>query len=1125
MGFFADLHIHSKFSRATSRDLDLTHMALWARRKGVSVVGTGDFTHPGWFREIEEKLVPAEPGLFRLRPELERAVEEGLGSVPGCAPGSASGFRPATPAAVRFLLEVEISTIYKRADRTRKVHHLVYAPDLEAARKLAGNLARIGNIASDGRPILGLDSRDLLEIALSSGEGSYLVPAHIWTPWFAVLGSSSGFDSLGECYGDLASHIFAVETGLSSDPPMNRRLSALDRYRLVSNSDAHSPAKIAREACAFECDLDYFAMRRALETGEGYAGTVEFFPEEGKYHYDGHRKCGVCLSPEESRKREGICPECGKPLTLGVMSRVDRLADRPEGEALKDGTPHRSFIPLAEVIAEVEGTGPGSKSVERAYGDLIRRVGAELFVLERAPLEDIGRVASGTVAEAISRMREGRVIREPGYDGEYGRIRLFEKDELSRRGCGSFLMDALGLGEPAASPRAPASRPSGEDRTEAVPPPPGGTGSVPSVRIPASAGGTGSVPSMRGAQLEGRAPSRPAGKDRTEPVPPGRFPLLDPLDPEQRVAALATDGPLAILAGPGTGKTRTLTYRMAHLVLDLEVPPEVSLAVTFTRRAAAEMAERLETLLGPRAGRVPVHTFHSLALGILREHGFRLGLPAPRVAGEAERRGLLSEALGLPRRAARRLLREISRRKRGSAPRETGAETALALEAYERALRARGLLDFDDLVLLSVRLLQEHADVAKGVRDRYRSISVDEAQDMDPLQYRLVRLLAPPDGNVCIIGDPDQSIYGFRGADAGCFRRFLEDFPGARTVSLSRNYRSARPIVEGALQAIAPESLVPGRRLEAGSDGVDPVEIHDCATERAEAELVVHTIEKLLGGSSFFSVDSGRSEGHGGGGLSFGDFAVLYRTNAQAGPLVEAFARSGMPFQRRSHAPLTEAPGVEAFLRSMEAFRPAAPERRSVAGLLERAATELGEGAAGLPESLGPLRALAARHGENFEGFVSDLALGVDSDLWDPRAEAVSLLTLHAAKGLEFPVVFIVGCEDGILPLRWAGDHGEEPGEGREDERTEVEEQGDGVAASKAEAAEERRLFFVGMTRARRRLFLLRARRRLWRGSMRPMKASPFLGAIEERLLTLHRHAREAVEGPRFRQLELFDAP
>ena len=316
--FYADLHIHSRYSRATSRDCDLEHLSIWARRKGIMLLGTGDITHPAWRQELGDKLAPAEPGLYRLRADLQRSVD---GETP-----------PALRAAeVRFILQGEISTIYKRNGRTRKVHHIVFLPTFEAAERLAAALGRIGNLAADGRPILGLDSRDLLEIVLDAADGAFLIPAHVWTPWFSLFGSMSGFDSVEECYADLASHIFALETGLSSDPPMNWRLSTLDRYRLVSNSDTHSPQKIGREACAFATEMDFFALRRALQTGEGYGGTIEFFPEEGKYHLDGHRKCNLRWMPAETRRHQGICQVCGQPVTIGVMHRVEELADRPEG--------------------------------------------------------------------------------------------------------------------------------------------------------------------------------------------------------------------------------------------------------------------------------------------------------------------------------------------------------------------------------------------------------------------------------------------------------------------------------------------------------------------------------------------------------------------------------------------------------------------------------------------------------------------------------------------------------------------------------------------------------------------------------------------------------------------------
>ncbi|GGZ30862.1 endonuclease Q family protein [Streptomyces poonensis] len=418
MRFHADLHIHSKYSRACSKDSDLEHLTWWARRKGISLAGTGDFTHPAWFEHIRENLLPAEPGLFRLRPELDRDIARRLPPLLGAAD-------------VRFMLSVEISTIYKRAGRTRKVHHLVHMPDFDSAAEFDRRLDRIGNIRSDGRPILALDSRDLLEITLECSPDAYLVPAHVWTPWFSVFGSKSGFDAIEDCYLDLADRVFALETGLSSDPAMNWRISALDRYRMVSHSDAHSPPMLGRETTLFDTDLDYYAVRRALETGDGYAGTVEFFPEEGKYHVDGHRKCGVRMDPAETRQHGGTCPVCGRPVTVGVLSRVEDLADRPAGHRPEGVPGFLSFVPLPEIMGEILGVGPKSKKVAGEIDRFTAALGPELHILERIPAGDLER-HSPLLAEAVARLRRGEVIREAGYDGRYGVIRLFEPGELKR---------------------------------------------------------------------------------------------------------------------------------------------------------------------------------------------------------------------------------------------------------------------------------------------------------------------------------------------------------------------------------------------------------------------------------------------------------------------------------------------------------------------------------------------------------------------------------------------------------------------------------------------------------------------------------------------------------------------
>ncbi len=425
MNYIADLHIHSPYSRATSKGSTLAGLAAWARVKGINVIGTGDFTHPSWFNRLKDELVPAEPGFFRLKDE--RAIPDVL---PGVTTPSAT---------VRFMLTAEVSSIYKRHGAVRKVHNLLYAPDFASAGRINARLAAIGNIVSDGRPILGLDSRNLLEIVLEEAPDGFLVPAHIWTPWFSLFGSRSGFDSIEECFGDLTHHVFALETGLSSDPAMNRLISNLDRFTLISNSDCHSPQKLGREVNLFSTGFDYFSLRDALKDNcrQTFSGTVEFFPEEGKYHFDGHRSCNVCLDPHETRRLKGSCPVCNRPLTVGVHHRVMDLSDREQPLFGNDAPEVFSLIPLPEVLGELLGTGSASKSVLEVYAQIIARFGSELHLLLYVPLDDISRQLP-LLGEAIGRIRSGRVIRHPGYDGEFGVIRVFEEGELVRLGLSSL---------------------------------------------------------------------------------------------------------------------------------------------------------------------------------------------------------------------------------------------------------------------------------------------------------------------------------------------------------------------------------------------------------------------------------------------------------------------------------------------------------------------------------------------------------------------------------------------------------------------------------------------------------------------------------------------------------------
>ncbi|MCI0692690.1 UvrD-helicase domain-containing protein [candidate division KSB1 bacterium] len=1148
MKFVADLHLHSHFSRATSKQLDLEHLSKWAQLKGVTVVGTGDFTHPGWLDEVEKKLEPAEDGLFKLKDEFARVT--------------AAEVPKACRAEVRFLLTAEISNIYKRLEKVRKVHNLIFAPSTATARKIQARLETIGNIRSDGRPILGLDSRDLLEITLEADPLAFFIPAHIWTPWFSMLGSKGGFDSVEDCFADLTPHIFAVETGLSSDPPMNWRLQQLDRFVLVSNSDAHSPQKLAREANLFDTELSYPAILQALkdQTNPGFLGTIEFFPEEGKYHYDGHRLCKARLHPAETQANHGNCPVCGKPVTVGVMARVKELADRPEGEKSPRARHYENLIPLPEIIGEAKNQKPGTKGVEELFQRLLAGLGNELFILREAPLENIERIAGGVAAEGIKRMRAGEVKIAAGYDGEYGTIHLFTPEERERLTTQVSLLDQATI-----EPRRGWADTDGTKSRYAEAEAPRVTTIRDAIEEPYRA-------QKNNSQTQG-IDSRPQTTSNEVPATSGHLPgssiehqassiQHQGLNSSQQQAVTHGRGHLLIVAGPGTGKTHTLAHRLAY-VAEYFVKPEEILAITFTNKAAEEMRQRVAKLVGS-AAKMTVGTFHAFCLGLLREHHQQANLPRDfEIIGEDEQRELAKALWPAVSTAEREnLLEKISRWK---ATGEESAEEHAAREIYDAALRQRGQLDFDDLLVKAARLLENNEAVKSGIHHRYHWIFVDEYQDLNPAQHRLLKLLVHEQAVLTAIGDPNQAIYGFRGADVTYFSRFKEDFHGAAELRLAENYRSAPTILSASAQVIdagsasvamplSPTLLTPGR-----------LTIHAAPTEKAEAEYVVHQIEKMVGGTSMFSQDSGRVEKERGGERSFGDFAVLYRLNALRPALEEALARSGMPYQISGDTPLLSRRGVRELATAIRCFfnmanstEPEAAVKidpKNLARLLQFAVSGVGEQTAprvavffqnlheleasaldefmrhehslvekqklallafscelqeagrrlstnGLAEALRFLfnlptwksllgaddalsanfqRVLNLARGYDASGssasvraFFDALSLEGAADHFDHRAEKIALMTLHAAKGLEFPVVFIVGCEETLLPMQ--------------------------LPSLVTEVDEERRLFYVGMTRAKEQLYLLRAKRRPLFGRVGENPPSRFLANIEEQL-------------------------
>jgi DNA helicase-2/ATP-dependent DNA helicase PcrA len=1041
MRFISDLHIHSRFSRATSRDLGPEQLALWGRKKGLTVLGTGDFTHPAWFSELRDKLVSAEPGLYRLRADLRDQVD-------AMAPRSC-------PGPTRFVLSCEISCIYKKNGKTRKIHHLILMPDMASVEKFQSSLSRIGNITSDGRPILGLDSRDLLEITLEACEDSFFIPAHIWTPWFSLFGSKSGFDTLEECFEDLSHHIHALETGLSSDPPMNRRLSALDDYVLVSNSDAHSAAKLGREANVFDTPLDYNHMVRSMTTGEGFVGTVEFYPEEGKYHLDGHRKCGVVLNPSETLEYAGVCPACERPLTVGVLHRVHELSDRSNTVHFKD---FFSLIPLPEVLSELLCCGPSTKKVATVYEDLLSALGPEIPILMDTPLEVIQRVAGPFLAKAIERMRLNHVIRQAGYDGQYGVIRLFEPSEMEAL---AGQMDLFQYPSVKASNKAPT------------------TPSQPWTR-PRS---TAAVPSPRAPMTED--------------------PILGPLNREQRAAVTHGGGHALVTAGPGTGKTMTLTHRIGYLLRKKLAASHQILSLTFTRKAAREMVARLDALLAHGEASPPqVFTFHGFCLEVLRRYSDLTDLPTDfTLCSEQDSHHLARQVLdqeGLGARSTARFLRECAALRSASvvgSPLDDFQKSLRSTAARYRAqLRSLRMLDLDDLELETLRLFLDHPEVAREYGRRLPWIFVDEYQDTNPVQVELIKcLLDPNTGAVFVIGDPDQAIYRFRGADVQHFFRFGQDFPGAREYLLTRNYRSTDTVLHGSAAVMGKDHPLQGR-INEGS----PIDLVACGTDGEEAEMVVEQIEKLIGGTSYFSLDSGRVESHEGGmPLSFGDIAVLFRLNAQGQKLQEALSRAGIPSIRSGEAPLIQRPPATLLCRFLQTLL--SPEHPHYREMYEKAFS----GAAGLlkevqdsfpihkspwdlirqavsihgledlsddeQDTLDRLLIFAENHRGDLRSFLDALSLERGIDHTSLLGDRVALMSLHAAKGLQWPVVFITGCENQLLPCSLFGDKDEE---------------------------EERRLFYVGMTRAKERLILSWTSRRSLGNRVLQMKPSPFLQAI-----------------------------
>lgn len=928
----ADLHIHSRYSRATSREITVEELYRAAQLKGIGLLGSGDITHPAWFDELSQKLELTNDGRYILKPELSRAIDS---TIP--APCQSQ---------VSYVLSGEISCIYKKNDKTRKIHCLVIPPNLQAAAKLNQMLDKIGNIKSDGRPILGLDARDLLEICLTAHPDTIFIPAHIWTPWFSLFGSKSGFNTIEECFADLTPHITALETGLSSDPAMNWQLSALDGYTLVSNSDAHSLETLAREANLLNCEPTFTGLRTALQgpansANPAFIGTIEFFPDEGKYHLDGHRACGVRLTPQQTIELNGICPVCRRPLTVGVLSRVEELADREAGYTPQNAPAVESLTSLKQTLGQVLAKGASSKAVAALKEKLLTQVGNELHILRQWPLEEAARMGGELLAEALRRLRAGEVILSGGYDGLFGTVELFnaqEREEIKGQ------MRLLGK----------------EPKTAAA---------------PAAKRGKKSLAGNGGVQNSAN---------------------IIQLDEQQLAAVGHVHGHALVNAGPGAGKTRVLVERVKHL-LGQGVLPEHILVITFTRKAAAELKERLGNT------RLKTTTFHGL--------GFELLGRPKKILDEQQRLAVIKNlAIPAPTTAGQlaQLISLAKQKPAGLAAMDDPLRTVAS--QYSRHLQELKAIDMDDLVWQAWRAL-----AAGQPAPNYQHILIDEYQDVNPVQVALLRqLAAPAQAQVFAIGDPRQAIYAFRGADSEMFHRFAQDFAHAQTFTISRNYRSQASIVELAAQLADAE----GNPLYPTLPAREQAEAITLSTPQAEARFIAQQVMQLTGG-----MDSRQAEKQKSGQKLYApkEIAVLYRLHQQAPLIQQALEELGIPVQVAKDSHLQELEGMDFSL------------------------------------------------------------------------QVVSLLSIHAAKGLEFPVIFISGLEHGLLPYQPPG--------------------------KECNLAEENNLLFVALTRARERLFITRSQSRVLFGQTLSGRDSPLWLKLQGQWL---KEVKPVFKRRKPKQIELF---
>ncbi len=1039
MFYIADLHVHSHYSRATSKNLNLESLYQWANIKGIQVVGTGDFTHPAWFKELENKLIPDNnTGFYVLKnppPPLFKYQHID----------------------VKFCLTTEISSIYKYGEKVRKNHNLLYAPDLETVKKINYQLSKIGNLKSDGRPILGLSARDLLEIVKTASNYAYLIPAHIWTPWFSTLGSKSGYNSIKDCFRDLTSHIFAVETGLSSDPQMNWRVSELDNYTLISNSDAHSPQKLGREANMFNTDLTYNAMFEAIKTKKGFLGTLEFFPEEGKYHLDGHRNCNVCTIPIQTQEQKNICLVCKKALTVGVLHRVELLADRPENELPKQTTSFIHIVPLPEIIGEIKNLGINTKGVEEAYQHIIGLYGNEFNFIKNVPLENIEKDLGIVYKEAIKRLRAQKAIIQAGYDGVYGKILFFQAGEIEK------LHGQLSIFQQ-------------------------------------------NLPIIKRKKIA----TKQVIKQKINKTNEKFF-----IHPKQQEIIQNTQGALLVTAGPGTGKTHTLIAWIANAMQKNESTKV--LAITFTNKAVEEIKIRINQKIPQKEKNVIVGTFHSIAYTILQEEKKIQQIYTPE-----ERKIIIQQIFHHQNQNIGNILTDFFEKNILKKPKYFEQY----IQPYLDYLSKNKATDVLTLIYQMLKLWQKDDKLWKKFQKKYTHFAVDELQDINYWQYQWIKMLSK-DKNVLCIGDPNQAIYQFRGSDAKYFFQLKKELQ-PKTYILTKNYRSTHTIVQAASKVIAHNTDYIDMQWEKNEAQGLPIQLTQHKNAFQEAQHVAKKIQQLVSKDDNLALGTHDEHQH-----TYADIAILFRTKQVGKMVFQSLQKENIPihFHDEKHTTseihkvlitifkifvmphntfslqvflvdilkfsLLEAQRcIKKYIDNQHQFTanlckemPITYQKKYIVWHKFYHTYKKCTSIQNMLQDIFKMYITPIYKEDNDfflqkdildiaqrytckKSFLHDIILHKTNNTQEKKSEKVHLLTFHAAKGIEFPIVFIVGAEENITPLKYNNKE------------------------------EERRLFYVALTRAKDQIMISYAsQRKMWGNTQQSTLLSRFVEEIPSKLI------------------------